>query len=275
MQDAGTLPPPGNGPARGGGLRRLLPFIAFAVFAGGIALTIGRNATPTLILAHYDSLRLAVASHPFATALSYIAIYSAAVALSIPGSLILTVVGGLLFGWLPGTAAAMVAATLGGAVLFLLARTTLGRYLSDKGGPKLQGLLSGLRDDAVNYLLFLRIVPVFPFWLVNIAAGIVGMRLYQFLIATVIGIVPGTLAFASAGAALDSVVVAQKVAFAACREAGHTDCRFDLSLSNVLTPGVLAALAALGAMALVPVALKRWRALAPRKALVPPPENCP
>jgi len=206
--------------------------------------------------------------------LGYVAVYALAVAFSIPGSLLLTVVGGLLFGWLQGGAAAIVAATMGGAVMFLLARTTLGRYLSDKGGPRLHALLKGLRDDAVNYLLFLRIVPVFPFWLVNIAAGVVGMRLHQFLIATVIGIIPGTLAFASAGAALDGVVIVQKAALDACIASGRSDCRFDLSLSNVLTPGVLAALAALGLMALVPVAVKRWRMLVPAKTPASP-ENCP
>jgi uncharacterized membrane protein YdjX (TVP38/TMEM64 family) len=270
MQDAGTLPPPGSGPRPGVGLRRLAPFILFAAFAGGIALLIGRNATPTLFLAHYDGLRQAVASHPFGSMLGYVVIYALAVAFSIPGSLLLTVVGGLLFGWLPGGAAAIVAATTGGTVLFLLARTTLGRYLSDKSGPRLHALLKGLRDDAINYLLFLRIVPVFPFWLVNIAAGIVGMRLSQFLAATVIGIIPGTLAFASAGAALDGVVIAQKVALDACLSSGRADCRFELSLSNVLTPGVLAALGALGLMALIPVAVKRWRVAVPAKTSAPP-----
>lgn len=274
MQHAGALPPSGSGPRPAGGLRRLLPFLLFAAFAGGTALLIGRNATPTLFLAHYDSLRLAVASHPLASMLGYVIVYAIAVALSIPGSLLLTVVGGLLFGWLPGGAAAVVAATTGGVAMFMLARTTLGRYMSERGGPRLHALLKGLRDDALNYLLFLRIVPVFPFWLVNIAAGVVGMRLHQFLLATVIGIIPGTLAFASAGAALDGVVIAQKAALDACMASGRADCRFELALSNVLTPGVLGALAALGLMALVPVAMKRWRMLVPAKSPVPP-ENCP
>jgi uncharacterized membrane protein YdjX (TVP38/TMEM64 family) len=270
MQHEGALPPPGSGPRPAGGFRRLLPLVLFAAFAGGMAILIGRNATPTLLLEHYDSLRLAVASHPHASMLGYVAVYALAVAFSIPGSLLLTVVGGLLFGWLPGGAAAIVAATMGGVVMFLLARTTLGSYLSDRGGSRLHALLKGLRDDAVNYLLFLRIVPVFPFWLVNIAAGVVGMRLHQFLIATVIGIIPGTLAFASAGAALDGVVIVQKAALDACVASGRADCRFDLSLSNVLTPGVLAALAALGLMALIPVAVKRWRKLVPAKTPAPP-----
>jgi uncharacterized membrane protein YdjX (TVP38/TMEM64 family) len=273
MQDAGAPPPATGGTKPGAGLRRVAPFLLFAACAIGIAVTVGRNATPALVLAHYDLLRDAVATRPVWTVLAYILIYALAVALSIPGSLILTVVGGLLFGWLAGGLAAIVAATAGGVVLFLIARTTIGRYLAERGGARLAALLQGLRDDAVNYLLFLRLTPVFPFWLVNIAAGIVGMRVPQFVGATLVGMVPATFAFSSAGAALDDVFAVQSKAFAACRAAGGHDCRFDLSLSSVLTPGVLAALVALGLLALLPVALRRWRPAAAKTVI--PPENCP
>ncbi len=131
--------------------------------------------------------------------------------------------------------------------------------MAERAGPRLQALLAGLRDDSVNYLLFMRLVPVFPFWLVNIAAGIVGMRLDRFVFATVVGIIPATLAFASAGAALDDVVVVQKEAFEACRAAGQAHCTFDLSLSGLLTPGVVTALAALGLLSLAPVLVRRLR----------------
>ena len=274
MQDAGAPPPATGGTKPGAGLRRVAPFLLFAACAIVIAVTVGRNATPALVLAHYDLLRDAVATRPVWTVLAYILIYALAVALSIPGSLILTVVGGLLFGWLAGGLAAIVAATAGGVVLFLIARTTIGRYLAERGGARLAALLQGLRDDAVNYLLFLRLTPVFPFWLVNIAAGIVGMRVPQFVGATLVGMVPATFAFSSAGAALDDVFAVQSKAFAACRAAGGDDCRFDLSLSSVLTPGVLAALVALGLLALLPVALRRWRPAAAAKTVIPP-ENCP
>lgn len=275
MQDAGAPPPATGGRKPGADLRRLLPFLLFACVVVAITVTLGRGATPALVLAHYEGLRTAVAERPLMTGLAYILIYAAAVALSIPGALVLTVVGGVLFGWLVGGLAAIVAATAGGLVLFLISRTTLGHYLSDRGGPRLAALLQGLRDDAVNYLLFLRLTPVFPFWLVNIAAGIVGMRVPQFVAATLVGMVPATFAFSSAGAALDGVFAAQSKAFAACRAAGGEDCRFDLSLSSVLMPGVVAALAALGVLALLPVAVRRWRTTSRRRAPSLPPENAP
>ncbi|MHB2166687.1 TVP38/TMEM64 family protein [Alsobacter sp. R-9] len=245
------------------------------LFAAGLVLS-RRFGSAEWLLAHYDSLRASVAAHPVATIAGYVAVYTAAVAVSLPGAAALTIVGGLLFGWLAGGFAAMVGSIAGGTILFLVARTTLGNWLAGRGGPRLRGLMAGFREDAVNYLLFLRLVPVFPFWLVNIAAGIVGIRLRQFLAATAIGIVPGTFVYASAGAALDGVVAVQKGAFEACRAARRLDCGLDLAPRNILTPGMLVALAGLGLLAILPVLLRRWRRS--RSAAMPaalPPETLP
>ncbi|ESR26975.1 TVP38/TMEM64 family protein [Lutibaculum baratangense] len=96
-------------------------------------------------------------------------------ALSLPGGLVLTVAEGLFFGWLTGGLVTLVAATLGASLLFLVARTTLGETLAERAGPRLEALRAGFTEDAASYLLFLRLVPVFPFWLVNPAPALLGL----------------------------------------------------------------------------------------------------
>jgi uncharacterized membrane protein YdjX (TVP38/TMEM64 family) len=114
----------------------------------------------------------------------------------------------------------------------------------------------GFREDAFCYLLFLRLVPV-PFWLVNLAPAMLGVRLPTFVAATAIGILPATVAFAMFGAGLGSVVAAQEAQYGACVAAQRTDCAVHFDLSDVLTPTLVAALVALGLLALVPVVARR------------------
>ncbi|MGL4975055.1 MAG: TVP38/TMEM64 family protein, partial [Bosea sp. (in: a-proteobacteria)] len=121
----------------------------------------------------------------------------------------------------------------------------------------------GFREDAASYMLFLRLVPVFPFWLVNLAPALAGVPLSTFLWTTLVGIVPGTFAFAFAGAGLDSVVAAQAAARASCLAAGRTDCSAGLDLKALVTPQLLTAFALLGLVALVPVI---WRKLKARSS---------
>ena len=108
------------------------------------------------------------------------------------------------------------AATIGATMVFLIARTALGETLSARAGPWLAKLSDGFKEDALSYLLFLRLVPAFPFWFVNIAPAVLGVPLKTYVIGTFFGIIPATFAFASAGAGLDSVVVAAKPEYAAC-----------------------------------------------------------
>jgi uncharacterized membrane protein YdjX (TVP38/TMEM64 family) len=117
-------------------------------------------------------------------------------------------------------------------------------------------LAEGFRANAFNYLLFLRLVP-FPFWLVNLAPALFGVRLRTFLLATSIGILPATFAFATFGAGLGSVIAAHEAHYTACVASGRTGCTVDFDLSRVLTPTVLLALVALGVLALLPVLARR------------------
>jgi uncharacterized membrane protein YdjX (TVP38/TMEM64 family) len=192
----------------------------------------------------------------------FILIYITVVALSIPGSVFLTISGGILFGTLLGGAATMVGATIGATIIFLIARSACGEGIARRAGPLATKIADGFCADAFSYLLFLRLVPAFPFFLVNLAAALVGVRVRTFILATAIGIIPATFAFAFLGDGLDSVLAAQDAVYQRCLAAGTADCRLHFDLAMIATPRLLAALAALGAIALVPVAVKRWRARA-------------
>jgi uncharacterized membrane protein YdjX (TVP38/TMEM64 family) len=128
-------------------------------------------------------------------------------------------------------------------------------------------LAQGFRADAFSYLLFLRLVPVFPFWLINLVPALCGVRLATFVAATALGIIPGTFAIAFVGAGLDSVIVAQEAAYRFCLAGGRSDCRLQFHMNAVLTPQFLTALAALGVLALVPVAVKHLRARKQKSAI--------
>ena len=140
--------------------------------------------------------------------------------------------------------------------MFLIARSAIGEFLTRRAGPFAARLAEGFRADAFNYLLFLRLVP-FPFWLVNLAPALFGVRLSTFVAATAIGILPATVTFAVFGAGLGTVMAAQEAQYSACLAAGRNDCSVDFDASNVLTPTLLAALVALGVLALVPVLARR------------------
>ena len=103
---------------------------------------------------------------------------------------------------------------------FLTARTALGDPLLRRAGPRAHRLARGFREDAFSYLLFLRLVPAFPFFLVNLVPAFAGVRLGPFIAATAIGIIPGAIVFALAGVGLDSMIAAQKNSGDQCIAAG-------------------------------------------------------
>ena len=192
--------------------------------------------------------------------LLYIAVYVCAAALSLPGGVILSAAGGLLFGWLLGAVAAVAGATIGATLVFLIARSALGETMTARAAPWVAKLRAGFKDNALSYLLFLRLVPAFPFWFVNIAPAILGVPLRTYIIGTFFGIIPATFAFAAAGAGLDSVIMAAKSEHTRCmaRPGAHA-CTLTIHASALVTKELLLALVLLGCVALSPVALKRWR----------------
>jgi uncharacterized membrane protein YdjX (TVP38/TMEM64 family) len=127
-------------------------------------------------------------------------------AFSIPGGALATIVGGYLFGLWLGVAASVVGATLGAMAVFLAARTALGELLRAKAGGALRRMEEGFRRNAFSYLLVLRLVPVFPFWLVNLVPAFCGVSLRTYALATLIGIIPGSFVFVSVGSGLGALL---------------------------------------------------------------------
>lgn len=242
---------------------RLLPLLLL-IAAGGLFWWFGGADYFSLQkLAAQRATLLAWVSDNFALALfAYVGIYTLVVALSLPAAALLTLTGGFLFGWLVGGLAAVTAGLLGAVAIFLLARTALAGPLARRAGPWLDKFSRGFKEDAISYLLFLRLVPAFPFWLVNLAPALLGVSLRDYVIATVIGIIPATFAFALTGAGLDSVLAAHQMAYEECLTRMQTPgaCTFDLNPASLLTPQILIAFAALGVIALIPAIAKRvWK----------------
>src|SRR5262249_53438608 len=212
------------------------------------------------IVALRDRFHSVLTEHRALSVLVYIGVYVCAAALSLPGGVILTATGGLLFGWLLGAIAAVTGATIGATVLFLVARSALGESLSAHAAPWIAKLRAGFKDNALSYLLFLRLVPAFPFWFVNIAPAILGVPLRTYVIGTFFGIIPATFAFSAAGAGLDSVIMAAKREYQTCLALhGAQACKLTIHASSLITKELLLALVLLGCVALLPIALKRWR----------------
>ena len=238
-------------------LRRAAPA---AVIGAAMALAFGFGLNlylqPDAIIAERGWLTAQVAAHGVLAGGLYGLAYVAVTALSIPGAAVLTIVGGLLFGWLAAGAVTLIAATLGATLLFLAARSFLHDRLALRASRFMQKFEQGFRDDQAGYLLFLRLVPVFPFWLVNLAPALLGARLSTFVWTTLAGIAPATFAFAWLGASLGGVIDARS---ADCVSKGINPCPYGSELLSLLTPQMQIAFALLGLLALVPVAIKYVR----------------
>lgn len=248
-------------------LRRFVPLV-IVVAASALVLAMGwqRQLSFGALVRHYEALRAFVGAHEVSAVAVYVALYIAVAALSIPVGVYLTLAGGILFGAVLGGTASVVGATIGAICIFLIAKSAIGDYLVRRAGPLAQKLARGFRADAFSYLLFLRLVPIFPFWIVNLVPALVGVKLRTFAAATAIGIIPATFVFAFVGAGLDSVIAAQQAAYQSCLAAARPDCRLAFHIDTALTPELLVPLVGLGVLALVPVLVRRLRARSPAAA---------
>lgn len=240
-------------------LLRWAPLVALvAVMIAAYGSGALRYFSLATIAEHRDALQALVDDRWLGAVLGYALVYTTVVALSLPVGALLTIVGGFLFGWAIAAPVTMAAATAGASVLFLIARSSFGEVLFRRAGPRLMSLAEGFRSDSFFYLLFLRLVPVFPFWLVNIAPALFNVPLKAYVGATFLGIMPGTFAFAFLGSGLDSIIAAQRQAYESCvAERGAEACDFSLDPGSLLTGEIIIALVALGIIALLPVALRR------------------
>lgn len=221
--------------------RRL--WLALGVVALVLALRaagLGSLLSLDTLARHREELSGFVARNFLLAAFAFVAIYAGAVALSVPGAIILTLSGGFLFGAVFGTLLTVLGATIGATLVFLFARVIFGENALDRFGAPAQRLAEGLRRNAGSYLLVLRLVPLFPFFLVNLVPAFVGVRLPVYVVTTFFGIMPGTFVFSLTGAGLGSIL-----------DAGGT-----LDLASVLTPQILGALLGLAALSLAAIPLK-------------------
>ena len=221
-------------------LRRLVP-LGLLIIAGIAFIAAGghKYLSFAALAENRDWLCSLVERWGFAAALTYTALYGLLVALSVPGGAGLTVAGGFLFGTWVGTLCAVVGATLGATAIFLAARAGLAG-LAQRGGRFVGRLETGFRADAFNYLLVLRLVPIFPFWLINLVPALVGVRLATYVLATFLGIIPGAFVYASLGNGLGNVVA-------------------EPDLAIMCKPSLLLPIIGLAVLALIPVGYKRWR----------------
>ena len=202
--------------------------VAVALF---FYLDLQRFLTLEALKANRQLLADYYAAHTVGTVAAFMVIYILQTALSLPGAAILSLAAGAIFGALAGTVYAVVAATVGATLAFLVTRYLLRDAILKRFGAKLEGLNRELEQRGWNYLLFLRLVPLFPFFLINLAAGLTRLPLRVFVAGTLVGIIPGGFVFVNAGASLATID----------------------SLSDVASPRVLGSFLLLGLFALVPV----------------------
>jgi len=222
--------------------KRLIPLLVLAlVLVLFLAFDLGRFLGFDALAEHKAWLSAWVDAHVVLAPLLYMLLYIAVVAFSLPGGLMMTLAGGLLFGAVNGGLYAVIGATIGASALFLIAKTSLGDFLMAKAGGSVKKMQAGFSENALSYMFVLRLVPLFPFFLVNLAPAFLGVSLRVYVIATFFGIMPATFVFALTGSGLGSVL-----------EQGG-----DVSLAGVMTPEIMAAFVGLALLALIPVAYKR------------------
>jgi uncharacterized membrane protein YdjX (TVP38/TMEM64 family) len=186
-------------------------------------------------------------AHPVLAAALFALIYTGLVAFSIPGGTILTIAGGFLFGTLEASILGTCSATVGGTILFLATRTALADYFRARMGPRLRHFEDGFNKSAFSYVFASRLIPMFPFPIVNIASGLLGVKTRIFASATFLGIIPATVVFAGLGSGLGKLF----------------DRGIKPDLYLLQRPQILIPLTGLAVLALIPPV---WRAIAARRA---------
>lgn len=243
-------------PEKKSALKQWLPLILVgAVLVIGYFSGLKDYISLSNLIEQRENINTFVTNNYVSAVLIYILIYTGLVAISFPGASALSITSGLVFGWFVAGLATVTAATLGAIIIFLIARSSLGNVLKDRAGGFMAKMMEGFQKDAFQYLLTLRLIPAFPFWAVNIVPALLNMKLVPYAIATFIGIIPGTFAFAYLGAGLDSVIAEQERANPGCADAGTCS----IEVGALVTTELLLALAFLAALSFLPFVVKKLR----------------
>lgn len=219
-------------------IKRWLPLAILVIMIGGAWLaglddyfTLQRLQMQKILFLDYAD------AHPILSAALFVATYAGAVALSLPVATLMTLLGGFIFGLWGGTILVVTGATAGATVIFLIARSTLGSALREKAGPLYKKIEAGMNENAASCMLFLRLVPVFPFFIVNIVPALFNTGLRVYVLTTFFGIMPASFVYVNLGRTLADIE----------------------SLSDLVSAQTLFAFTLLGLFALVPVLHKKLR----------------
>jgi uncharacterized membrane protein YdjX (TVP38/TMEM64 family) len=215
----------------------LLGIILFFSFGGQNYLSL--NA----LKENYQSLLDYTASHFLLASLIFVLAYVLVVAFSIPGATVMTLLGGFLFGTLFGSILVVLSATFGACLVYFAVTTAFGESLRSKAGGSIEKVRAGLEKDAFNYLLVLRLIPIFPFFVINIAAGVLDIKFKDFFWATLLGIIPGSAIYVWVGTSLGFVL----------KQGG------DINLGIIFAPQFILPIVALALLSLFPIFMKKFK----------------
>ena len=178
----------------------------------------------------------------FLAYVAFILMYAGLVTVLPPSGTILSLTGGFLFGTLWGGTMIVIGATIGATLVYLVTRTAFADVLKNRAGGAVEKMREGFQENAVNYMLFLRLVPAFPFFVVNIVPGLLGVPLRTFIITTFFGIIPGSFVYASLGAGFSSLIDEREP-----------------NLGVIFEPQYLVPILGLAVLSMIPVIIKRLR----------------
>jgi uncharacterized membrane protein YdjX (TVP38/TMEM64 family) len=241
------------------GWQRWLPLVLLAAVLTLVFAMGWHKAAIREIGLNLDAIKAFVAANRFTALALFVVIYAAATVLIPPLGAVMTIGGGLVFGALYAAPAIVVGATVGATILFSIVKTSLGQALAERAGAWVEKLRAGFQDNALSYMLFLRLVPAFPFFVVNVVPGLLGVPLRTYVIGTFFGIIPGTIAYSLLGEGAGSVFAKANAEYQACTAAGVGKvCTYSISFADLVTRELVIAFAALAVVSLIPVAIKYW-----------------
>lgn len=245
--------------------RRLLPLVIMLVI-GAVIYSQGWHQELRLenLAQSRETFAAFVDVHYAAGLLLFFLVVVVFVALTIPGATAATVFGGLIFGSVIGGLATLAGATCGAFFMYSVAKTSVGDSLEKRVGPRLERFRDGFRRHALSYMLTLRLIPFFPFWLVTLSAAFLGVRARTLVIGTALGISPMIFILTTLGEGLDALLREQQAAVEACRAAQAqtavaASCEMELTVNDLITPEVTIALLGLALLSLAPVVVRRLR----------------
>ena len=216
----------------------MITLIVVGILAAFFYFDLGRYLSLEALKQHRDQLMTFTQTHYAASAMLFILVYVVVAGLALPGAVILTLAGGFLFGSILGTLFVNLGATTGAVVAFLASRYLLHDAVERKVGTWLARFQEGFAKNAFSYLLTLRLIPLFPFFVVNLVSGLTRVSMGTYAAATAIGIIPGSFVYAYAGHQLGSIN----------------------SLQEIASPNVIGAFVLLGLFALIPIIYKKFAA---------------